>query len=239
MRAWRCGAGLVVGALVLSGCGHSSDSSSPPVTMTDDVQTAYAAALAGLDRQYFDDMSMSAPTEMRQVLLLPGGRGGQFVAEWEGELAAGATAARLTHPARLTHVDVFEHATSEGIPPDEEYGYSIDGPALQPSHDSDSEIEARAASVLGDFHLTPTTVRVLHPYGPALFVEARTDDASSVSGRMGDLESALDPDDSGLDGMYVEVSGPDGPLFRGESARRIAEGGQWFARGFDSGIPHG
>jgi hypothetical protein len=56
---------------------------------------------------------------------------------------------------------------------------------------------------------------------------------------MGDLETALDSGHEGLEGLYVAVDGPDGPLFRGQSARRISEGGQWFAKGFDSGIPHG
>jgi hypothetical protein len=236
MRA-RPGLFLLAGALALGGCGHSSGSAGDATT--DDVKAAYDASVAGLDRQYFDDMSMSSPTAMRQVLLVPDSRAGQFVAEWEGALAAGATAARLSHPARLTYVEVFEHASGDAVPPDEALGYSIDGPTLSTSQDSESTIEARAAAVLQDFDLTPVTVRVLHPYGPALFVEARTDDESSVSARMGDLERALDPDGSGLEGMYVEVSGPDGPLFRGESAHRIAEGGQWFAEGFDSGIPHG
>jgi hypothetical protein len=239
MSGWRTGIELLACALVLGGCGHSSGATAPTVPKTDNVRAAYNAAVAGLDGQYFDSMSMSAPTQMRQVLLLPGGRAGQFVAEWEGALAAGGTAARLTRSRQLTFVDVFEHTAGDAIPPAEEFGFSIDGPALRPARDSDSELEAHAASVLREFHLTAVSVRVLHPYGPALFVHARTDDSVTVSGRMGDLETALDSGHEGLEGLYVAVDGPDGPLFRGQSARRISEGGQWFAKGFDSGIPHG
>lgn len=211
----------LAGALVLVGCGHSSGANGPTFTRTDDVEAAYAATLAGLDRQFFDGMEMSSPTTMRQVLLVSPDGSDQMMAEWEGALAAGAARARLRHPSRLRLVDVFEHAAGEAVPSDEEYGYRIGGHAV-PSPASDSELEARAASVLRDFHLTPTTVRVLHPLGPAVVVVATAADAASVDGRMGELENALAPSRmSGLDGLYVEVNGPHGPLFRGETAARI------------------
>src|SRR3954468_4393130 len=91
--------------LVLMGCAPASSvAKGPALTRTDDVGAAYDAALAGLDRQFFDGMEMSSPTTMRQVLLVSPGGHDQMMAEWEGELAAGAARARLTHPARLSHV---------------------------------------------------------------------------------------------------------------------------------------
>ncbi|MDX6358314.1 MAG: hypothetical protein QOH37_1368 [Nocardioidaceae bacterium] len=225
---------------MLAGCGHSTPGANVvTVTRTDDVGAAYDAALAGLDPPYFDGMERSSPDSWRQVLLVPADGSDQMLAEWEGYLAAGAARARLTHPSRLSRVDVFEHAAGEAVPSDAEYGYRVTGhPVSSPA--SDSELEAGVASVLREFHLTPTSVRVLHPLGPAVVVEATAPSAASVDGRMGQLESALASSKlSGIEGLYVAVDGPDGPLFRGESAERIAEGGQWFADGFDSGIPHG
>lgn len=231
---------VILGVLLLPGCGGSSHSGATAVTKTDDVRTAYDASVAGLDRQYFDDMSMSSPTQMRQVLLLPDHGTGQMVAEWEGALAAGAAQARLRLPSRLSYVEVFEHRDGQALPLEAAYGYSLQRHDIPSSGDTDAQRVAAAELVLRDFGLTPTSIRVLHPLGPALFVEARTDDPALVDGRMGELETALEGSrSSGLDGMYVAVDGPDGPLFRGEGAARIAEGGQWFADGFDSGIPHG
>jgi hypothetical protein len=228
------------GALLLVGCGHSpSGAHGTALDTTDDVRVAYDAALDGLDRQYFDSMEMSSSTAMSQVLVVSADKSDQMLAEWEGNLAAGAAGARLTHPSRLSHVDGFEHATGDAAPEDPAYGYAVGGHSVTAAA-TDSEIEEQVASVLRDFRLTPTTVRVLHPLGPAVVVEATAAEAASVDGRMGELEHALSSSRmSGLDGLYVAVSGPDGPLFRGETSARIAEGGQWFAKGFDSGIPHG
>lgn len=239
-RWWPRSLLALIGPFVLAACGHSTPGVNVVAsTRTDDVRAAYDAALAGLDRQYFDGLEQSSPGSWRQVLLVAADGSDQMFAEWESYLAAGAARARLEHPSRLSRVDVFEHAVGTAVPPDEEYGFTVPGPAVTATA-SDSELEARVDSVLRDFHLTPTRVRVLHPLGPAVVVEATAPDAASVDGRMGELETALAaPPMSGLDGLYLEVVGPDGPLFRGESAARIREGGQWFAEGFDSGIPHG
>jgi hypothetical protein len=105
-------------ALLLVGCGHSPSAHGPALDTTDDVRVAYDAALDGLDRQYFDGMEMSSSTTMSQVLVVSADKSDQMLAEWEGNLAAGAAGARLTHPSRLRHVDVFEHAAGEAAPED-------------------------------------------------------------------------------------------------------------------------
>lgn len=238
-RRWGGRASGLAIALVLVGCRHSPDASNvPTVTRTDDVRAAYDAALAGLDTQYFDGLDVSSPTTVRQVLRVAPDGHDQMIAEWEGALAAGAARARLRHPARLSLVAVFEHAAGEAVPDEEEYGYRVTGHPVA-TRASDSELEAEATAVLRGFPLTPTTVRVLHPLGPAVVVEATAADAASVDGRMGELETALSSRLPGIDGLYLAVDGPHGPLFRGESAARISEGGQWFEKGFDSGIAHG
>jgi hypothetical protein len=109
------------------------------------------------------------------------------------------------------------------------------------SGEPDAAIITDAERVLKEFGLTPRTVRVLRPLGPALLVTASTGDVASVQGRMGDLEDALDggPGRPEFEGLYLAVDGPRGPLFRGQGTWRTGSGGQWFAEGFDSGIPHG
>ena len=83
---------------------------------------------------------------------------------------------------------------------------------------------------------------VLHPLGPALLVEARTDDPRSIRGRILDIEHALHGGGgkhATFEGLYLSLDGPDGPLVRTGGASRAGGGFGWSARGFHTGFHHG
>jgi hypothetical protein len=172
-----------------------------------------------------------------------------MTAEWEARLATGAIAERcsLGMASLPEAVAGFtaRYATGRHRLAGGGAGYSQAGRVLgaQASGESDDEVIATAKRVLADYGLTPRTVRVLHPLGPALLVEASTDDVSSVAGKVPDIGNALDGGGWGehprFEGVYLALDGPDGPLVRTGGATRAAGGFGWSAPGFDTGIQHG
>jgi hypothetical protein len=210
--------------------------------MTDDVATAYAEAVRGLDSEYFGGMEMSGPGVLRQVLLVPDADPrANLLAEWEGMLAAGATAARLTDPRQLRLVDVFEQRPGEAPPPEPDNGFGVDLHPVQTTDDSDAEIIASVDRTLSGFGLSPVVVRVLHPLGPAVYVVATTPDEQRMRNRCNDLGEALDAHGS-YDGVFLQLETAGGRvLMRTYTSTRLTAGGVWFTPGFDElcGIAHG
>jgi hypothetical protein len=253
-------------ALLLTACGQSSTSGDTASTRSScalgssQLRSAVELTLRGLDPGVFTRFAVLEPPPpplhsdhyagplwaYATVAAAPDPRTQDVSGAWQATLAQGAVAERCSLGTdELQHVvagSTIRYATGThgsvggmGVAPaGEVFG-------AQASGESDGQLIADATRELRDFGLTPRAVRVLHPLGPALLVVASTDDPASVEGRMGELETALGGarGHRRFEGLYVAVDGPDGPLFRGESAARTAGGGQWFARGFDSGIPHG
>jgi hypothetical protein len=169
--------------------------------------------------------------------------------EWEAGLAEGAIAERCSRglsdlPAAVVG-DTVRYASGRHRLVDAGGGFAKAGLVLGTDlrGETDAEIVAGARRVLDDYGLTPRTVRVLHPLGRALLVEATARDVSTVRGRIPQLANALEGDDWGthpqLEGLYLSIDGPDGPLVRAGNAVRHAGGFWWAARGFETGINHG
>lgn len=227
------------------------------------LRAATAETLRGLDRGVFQRFSVLEPPPppltsdhyrgpLWTYATLPGSRDVRtrdMSGEWEAQLATGAIAERcslgLTALPQAVAGGSVRYAEGRHRSEGGGGGYSRSGVVLgaQASGESDSEIVSRARHVLAAFGLAPVTIRVLHPLGPALLVEASTQDAASLAGRVPELLNALAGDGGGehpvYEGVYLAVDGPDGPLVRDGGAVRDAGGFGWNARGFDTGIQHG
>jgi hypothetical protein len=266
MAGRRAGVLLSACVLLLAACGQSSSPAAVApahcLINSPQLRSATAATLAGLDRGVFArfEVLMPPPPPIRSddyrgplwtYATLPGSRDRtthDLVGVWEARLAQGAIAERcslgLADLQQAVAGGTVRYATGTERLADEGSGFARAGLVFgaQADQTSDGAIVAEARDVLRRFGLTPRTVRVLHPLGPALLVEATTDDPDSMTGRIPDLETALDGGDQRhprFEGVYLALDGPGGPLFVGEGTRRDAGGGGWTAPGFDSGIQHG
>jgi hypothetical protein len=280
-------AGGAVGALLLSACGHatSADGAATPrrdaepthhagvrptryVSETttyepQDVDSAVAATLDGLDRDLFADLYLGNPRctdscdgswVFASVRLAPGeaaGVGGAALPSlWQADLAQGAIAERIAGDAFDLHDVVsgsdvtlrFEDGTTEdlgGGAGDIQPGQLF---AAQATGESDTSIVADVETALREYGLAPTTVRVLHPLGPAVYAQARVEDVNTIGGDWSAIQSAILGDPYRYEGLYLEIDGLDGQaLARGATSYRSGSGRVWFEPGMDSvlGIAHG
>lgn len=230
---------------------------------SDQVRSATSRTLAGLDRGIFSSFKVLEPPPppltsdhyrgpLWTYATIAGSRDVRthdLTGEWEARLATGAIAERcslgLTELQKAVAGGSVHYTTGTHRFAGGGSGYARSGQVFgaQASGESDAEIIAQAQQVLGDYGLTPVTVRVVHPLGPALLVEASTDDVGSISGKVPEIENALDRgdwgDDPEFEGLYLALDGPDGPLIRSGATTRDAGGFGWTSPGFDSGIQHG
>jgi hypothetical protein len=228
-----------------------------------ELRAATAQTLAGLDAGIFSSFRVLEPPPppltsdhyrgpLWAYATIAGSRDlrtHDMTGEWEARLAQGAIAERcslgLAELQKAVAGGTTRYATGTHPLAGEGSGYSRAGRVLgaQASGEPDARIIAEAERVLGEHGLTPRTVRVLHPLGPALLVEASTDDVASVTGRVPAIENELDGGGWGshprFEGVYLALDGPEGPLIRTGGATRAAGGFAWTAPGFDSGIQHG
>jgi hypothetical protein len=228
-----------------------------------DVDSAVAATLDGLDRDLFAELRVGNPgcTDscdgswvFASVRLAPGevaGVGGAALPSlWQADLAQGAIAERIAGDAVdlrdvISGSDVtlrFDDGTTEdlgGGAGDIQPGQLF---AAQATGESDSSIVADVQTALREYGLAPTTVRVLHPLGPAVYAQARVDDVSTIRGDWSAIQSAILGDPFRYEGLYLEIDGSDGhALARGATSYRSGSGMVWFEPGMDSvlGIAHG
>jgi hypothetical protein len=260
---------VVVMIAVAAGVGivHARQSDDDPYARrtcllgSDELRTATAQTLAGLDAGMFSSFRVLEPPppplssdHYRGPLwvwaTIAGARDRRthdMTGNWEVALATGAIAERCSLGlAELSKAMAggsvrfaggrYEWASGGGSsPPGRVFGAEASG-------ESDAEIVAQAERTLGDFGLSPRVVRVLHPFGPALLVQATTEDVSRVSGRIPEIERALDGghvNHPRFEGLYLALDGPDGPLVRTGGAARAGGGFGWSSRGFETGIQHG
>jgi hypothetical protein len=227
-----------------------------------EVRAATAETLAGLDRGIFSRFRVLEPPppplsshHYRGPLwvwaTIAGARDRRthdMRGEWEARLAAGAIAERCSLGMTELQKAVAGYTARYESGPhrfaDGGSGYSRAGRVLgaQASGESDAEIIAGAKAVLAQYGLTPISVRVLHPLGPALLVEASTADVQAIEGKVPEIEQALHGDGgehATYEGVYLALDGPDGPLVRTGGATREAGGFGWSTPGFETGIQHG
>ena len=108
--------------------------------------------------------------------------------------------------------------------------------------DRDEAIASRTKEVLARFALKVDNIRVLHPLGPALFVQATITDPTEIAGGFEGLLNAINGSPYQYEGLYVELRDSSGNVVvRGSAAYRIGHGRLWFADGADAalGIGHG
>jgi hypothetical protein len=262
-RLRQRGALLAAALFLLSACAtHGTDPA--PAAMSCPVGsanlgTAVAETLAGLDPAIFTRFRVGSPPPIHlgrysgPLFAYATIRGsaastGQQLGEWEAYLAQGAIGTRCA----LGHSNVSQVMAGSAFRfqsgPDRYLGGGAGSAAAglvvaaQSGGWSDAAITASAARTLGTFGLRVTSIRVLRPLGPALFVRARTADPHTVEGRMDALQTALEGPQHRwrYDGLYVAIDDARGrPLFRGQFAPRAGEGGFWSAPDFDSGVAHG
>jgi hypothetical protein len=228
-----------------------------------EVRAATKLTLAGLDPGIFSSFKVLEPPPpplssdhyrgpLWTYATLAGSRDvgtHDLTAEWEARLATGAIGERcslgLADVQQAVAGGTVRYAEGRHRFVNEGSGFSRAGRVLGAQADgaSDAETIAQATRVLGQYGLTPRVVRVLHPLGAALLVEASTDDVAAVSGRVPQIENALDGGGWGahprFEDLYLALDGPDGPLVQVGVATRDAGGFGWVAAGFDSGINHG
>lgn len=257
--------------MVVFWVGSSSGSDLPPTTHpTDFVSTlvpyaqqdedsAISDTLAGLDSSYFTSLRLGPPQGdgVAQGLWLyatlrgdsaEAGSGVRF--GWEADLAQGAIAERLAGD-RPDLGEVITGSVETLVLPDGSQA-NLGGGAgnitagqrfgAQESGATDEQITASVSNTLEEFGLTPQTVRVLRPLGPAVYAVATIDDVKSLAGKFETLRSAILGSPYQYEGLYLEIDQVDGtPLVRAGTAYRSGAGTLWFAPGIDEvlGLAHG
>lgn len=106
----------------------------------------------------------------------------------------------------------------------------------------DDEIIDHVNETLEGFGLSPTSVTVLHPLGPAIEVVAALPEDATVDWTLDELREAISGDPRAYEGLLIEIDSSTGsPLIIGTVAYRTTEGGLWFADGQDEvfGAVHG
>jgi hypothetical protein len=226
-------------ALSVSGCGDTSPSPVAPLKVT----------MAGMH----DGTFVSARLNDGILTLRPGDLGPDrnstlFRVEWEADVISHAIAVRQIRAHQESvirydfvgpghHLVTGQEVTPRGFNGFHYRGKQIVGPRLW--QDSDFVIKQRVTAAMSRFGVTPRSIRVLRPLGPAVVAAATVPDGK-VDWQLSDLTgAAFDP---GLEGYLLELFSPSGrQLAAACVAARSRTGGVRFAPGQDErfGITHG
>jgi hypothetical protein len=223
------------------------------------VDDAVRETLAGLDQADFAGLRVDSPPPgqpgrvglwMYATVNAPSSSDGSTVGpEWEAYLAQGAIADRIAHGTDDLGLVIggstvlLNNKTGDPIEIGGGTGNVKAGRvfAAQAANESDKNIATSANLALAKFGLKATTLNVLHPLGPALYVVATTSDVATIKGQYHHILSALQGDGN-YEGIYLEIDDSAGrALVRTGSAFRAGGGSVWFADGYDQilGIVHG
>jgi hypothetical protein len=228
-----------------------------PTTSTQETgDEAISDTLPGLDKGLFEAVSLSpSPSdegaEQLDVTLrgAPDVDGSLTSTLWQADLAQGAIADRMAGD-QTNLADVVSDSGYVLSAPDGSFsnvGGGVGDVAAhqvfdaQASSVSDDAIINASNQTLSKFNVTPTTVRVIHPLGPALMVIGNVSSPDQLKDAFTRLSGALNGGGSEFEGWYLEIDGPKGePLVRSSVAERAGIGRVWFAPGMDElmGIGH-
>ncbi|MCW2791710.1 MAG: hypothetical protein JWO76_808 [Nocardioides sp.] len=115
-------------------------------------------------------------------------------------------------------------------------GYVAAGQVFDGQVDSrdDRTIVDDVDETLRSHGLSPVSVQVLHPLGPAVSVVATLSEGTEVNWTIDDLREAISGDPKAFEGLLIEIDSPSGaPLLVTGVAYRTGLGGTWFAEGQD------
>lgn len=222
---------------------------------TEQPEAAVEETLRGLDPDVITDVRLGSPPDARPegdqwfYATVRGdaiSQGAAVSAQWEADLAQGAVAERIAGDNATDLASVIAGASvtlelPDGTRHDLGGGAGDISPgqlfADQAARTSDDDIAQRVMSTLAKFGITAVQIRVLRPFGPAVYVSAMVDKAGDLNGSFDTVRAALLDDPLRYEGLYLEIDLPDGtPLVRGAQAFQTGAGTVWIAPGLDDAV---
>jgi hypothetical protein len=149
----------------------------------------------------------------------------EFESTWKADLAQGALAEVMAPPGTADLSDVIRGGSvtltgDDGKPSTVLLGAGSTAPGQEfgAADESDATIEAEVDAVLAQYDLTPASVQVIHPLGPAIAVVATAQTVEAIGPKFQQLEMSLSGSPANYEGLYIRIELPTGETVAQASA---------------------